>query len=87
MKKMESLLGTAMQLSATNIRERIESKQPLWIVIFGDGNCVAGWYDEREDSEYMDLSHVIGRHRIDIDDYEASYAWMLPHMNMFDASE
>ena len=83
---MGSFPETAIQLSATDIKGRIERKQPLWIVIFKSGNCIAGWYDEREDSEYMNLSHVILRHRGNIDDYEASYPWILAHISMFDVS-
>jgi hypothetical protein len=84
--KSEVSLDGAIQLSSISIGSQIEKRQPIWIVVFKHGNCMAGWHDGREDTQYMSLNHVIKSDNVDIDDYEASYVWIIPSIEMFDGT-
>lgn len=64
------------QFTPLDIESALEDGDPLWIIVFSNGHCVSSSVPSMRlgrFKKYMDLTHLIATHRIDLDDYVATY--------------
>ena len=63
------------QFTPRDIEGAIEDNDPLWILVFPNGQCIAGsrtYPNGGRARRYMDLTHLLATCKIDLDNYMAS---------------
>ena len=77
------LKDAVIQLSASDVPSTVAENKPIWIAILKSGHCIAGGLGDNSASKHMDLTHLIGSYRIDLNDYSAGPPWISDFFDNF----
>ena len=77
------LKDAVIQLSAIDVPAAYHDNKPIWIAILKGGHCIAGGLKNDLASKHMDLSHLMGIYRIDLNAYETGPPWVSDFFDNF----